>query len=138
MVNDTITVLARDVQLQYDEKEEFIEELKSLFSKYDLDGNTSRIFDGPLRAQTNIHTNCPDCEERLKILRPELDKENGATASARCSCGWNGQAVYRLIDLLKSVDYETSSWLPNSRSCVAENELNVDYYPYDNTEVHYL
>lgn len=69
---------------------------------------------GPLYA--SVPADCPDCDSRLEIDRPHLDSENGAIAHARCpdeDCGWNGDAQYRLIDLLED----------DASSLVAEGRL---------------
>lgn len=69
----------------------------------------------------SINEYCPNCYNRLSLSHPELDFENGATATANCSsCGWSGTGEYRLIDLLDQ-----------SGSSVVSNELvEPSYFPY--------
>lgn len=46
-----------------------------------------------------VNADCPECGDRLKLIEPRLDTNNGAFARASCECGWRGDATYRLIDL---------------------------------------
>lgn len=68
---------------------------------------------------------CPDCSSDLGFSRPLLDSSNGAVADATChdSCGWEGNAVYRLIDLAGSDGGP-------EQSIVAEGSLQPAYRPY--------
>jgi len=121
-------------------KEELMQDLAKTFAEYGVSPDHIKLFDGDMYAQTNVHTQCPECRERLKFGSFELGPENGARAGAVCSCGWSGDAIYRLIDLHEDdVDEETK----NNRtelepeSCVANNILDVIYTPYTSTD-HYL
>jgi hypothetical protein len=76
---------------------------------------------------TSVRADCPNCDEYLKIHRPHLDTENGALAHARCpdeSCGWTGDAEYRLIDV---VEHDGSD---QPRSLVAEGRLTPNTQEY--------
>jgi len=141
--NSPIISLAKCCDLPDDEevKEELMQDLATTFAEYGVSPDHVKLFDGDIYAQTNVHTHCPECRKRLKLRGFELGPENGARATAVCSCGWSGDAIYLLIDLHEhKVDEETK----NNRtklepeSCVANDITNVTYAPYTGTDHHLL
>lgn len=140
MNSDPLTLMVEDCKLPSDEKERerVLNELESVLANtlpdYDESEETLRIFDGDFYAQTNIHVNCPDCGEPLKLEGFRLGSENGATALATCLCGWSGRAVYRLIDLHKDVNDDDDRDPIDTYSCVSEDNMLVTYTPYQDTD----
>lgn len=73
----------------------------------------------------SVSPTCPDCGEALDIQDIHLGDGEDAFAVARCTdtCGWAGDAVFKLIDLDNGVD-------GNYESSVHTRNKTPKYYPY--------
>lgn len=134
MADNPVIAIASACTLPSDDsaRETLLNDLEETLDEHDVKPERVKVHDGHVYAQTNIHTLCPECGERLHIYEIRAGPENGADAQARCDCGWFGRAVYRLIDL----EEKTESL--REGSCVAEKDLNVIYTPYKGTDTSYL
>jgi excinuclease UvrABC ATPase subunit len=73
----------------------------------------------------SVKRECPHCGSPLKLREPDLDPQNGATATATCpECTFSGIAQYRMIDLL--VPQATGSM----EGAVPSGEQNPEYHQY--------
>lgn len=82
-------------------RKDFFDDLEAtvdeVLADHGLDAETLQTIGG--HTYTSIHADCPLCGDSLRLSEPTLDASNGASAIARCQCGWRGTATYRLIDL---------------------------------------
>lgn len=139
MSNDQIIAVAEDAELQDEEqKDQLIEDLQAVFDEYGLSESRLRLYDGPVYGQINMHMHCPDCGDSLQFRRPEPTGGNAAATPAKCSCGWSGDAIYRVIDLMENQDEHQTRLgdLLKPASSVAADNSDVSYTPYADTDVH--
>lgn len=121
---DHVSLLIEQPDLPDDEQRRnaFLDDLETaveaVLADHGLDADHLRTFDGHTYA--SIKTDCPLCDDRLKLIESTLGPNNGAFATASCRCGWRGDAIYRLIDL-----HETQSWASND-DARPDSEATVD------------
>jgi excinuclease UvrABC ATPase subunit len=73
----------------------------------------------------SVKRECPQCGSVLELRDPDLDPQNGATATAACpECTFSGIAQYRMIDLL--VPQATGSM----EGAVPSGEQDPEYHQY--------
>lgn len=79
-----------------------------------------------------IPDRCPVCDKHLELTEFSLDASNGGHASARCDCGWTGDAIYRLIDLHERRETSDTEFLvdPEKVSSVHLHDVEPRYVPY--------
>lgn len=139
-----LTLLIEEFELPTDETERdlFLKDLesalKAVLTEHNLDADRLRAIAG--HSYSAIDDRCPVCGNKLKLIEPALDPQNGAHARASCECGWSGEAVYRLIDLHESTsggddhssvdNGESGTAIFNETSSVSRYDLEPRYYPY--------
>lgn len=85
---------------------------------------------------SQIKDRCPECHKQLRLRRVEPDSSNGATAPAVCDCGWRGDVIYRIIDIVENLDDPDHFFNPDS---VVENYgVEPLYVPHTDTPSHFF
>lgn len=139
MTHDPLIIIARNCTLPEDEgkKQQSLQAFKSALANacldYDVYPDSFAIFDGHIYSQVEL--SCPDCGDNLAVREFNSGPGNGADATAKCSCGFQGRAVYRLIDLERNTDNTTVDAMFDTGSCVADG-APVQYTPYEQTGHH--
>jgi hypothetical protein len=145
MRSSPIVAIAEDCELPNDEQhfDALLNDLRETFEKHNVSPEALQIYDGNIHSQTCFDRRCPECDDRLKLSQLTPDNNNGAAASAHCSCGWTGRALYRLIDLQEpDTDDGVQQTLTEDsheidvapESCVQMGKIDVSYVPYPGTE----
>ena len=112
--------------------------VEEVLDDHGRDADSLRTFGG--HTYTSIDADCPQCGNQLKLIEPTLDTSNGAFATASCSCGWHGDAIYRLIDLHETQsrtasdegtpDSKNTVDILNESSSVRLHDIQPMYTPY--------
>jgi hypothetical protein len=132
MGTDPVIAVAQQCTLPDTEKrqEALLDDLAATLNQHGVNPERLKICDGNIYAQTNIHVQCPECRERLKLRSVSAGPENDVSADARCTCGWTGRAVYRLIDLQENLLTDAGERKIDPDSCVVNRDMRVSYTPY--------
>lgn len=99
---DHITITIDDPNLDAEEidSEAVLTQLEAtvqeVLSVHDCDETQLQVIDGYMRSQ--LSARCPECDNELRIQDPNIGDHPITVASASCKCGWDGEAVYHLID----------------------------------------
>jgi hypothetical protein len=143
---DHVSLLINQVDLLNDDhrRNALLEDLetavKAVLAEHGLTADWLKTVSGHI--YTSIENDCPKCGDWLKLIEPTLNHSNGAFATASCTCGWQGDAIYRLIDLheAQSDAQTTGDDTPtNSRTIIDSLEdtssvrmcdIQPDYTPY--------
>jgi hypothetical protein len=143
---DHVSLVINQVNLPDDDhqRDALLEELetavKTVLANSELSADRIKTVSG--HTYTSIGSDCPQCGDQLKLIEPTLDDRNGAFATASCTCGWRGDAIYRLIDLHEAqsesqptgydslTDSESSTASLEETSSVRLNDIQPDYTPY--------
>jgi hypothetical protein len=143
---DHVSVLVNQVDLpdDDDQRKALLDELETaveaVLAEYELTADRLKTISG--HTYTSIESDCPQCGDRLKLIEPTLDHRNGAFATASCTCGWRGDAIYRLIDFNEnqsgsqptdadtSTDSESTADYLEQTSSVRSYDIQPDYSPY--------
>lgn len=111
MTTNPLLISVRSASLPEDREEirQRVQEIKSALEEvllsYNVDPSRIKPFDGDVYSQ--IEANCPDCGEPLTLTEFDLGPENGRDSRATCECGYEGRAVYRLVDLEDNLETST-------------------------------
>lgn len=100
--------------------------IRDVLAEHEIDPENLRCIPG--HAYATISTHCPVCRDKLELTEFTLDTSNGGHATARCKCGWNGTAIYRLIDLHEHSDELIPD--PEEVSSVHRYDIDPQYTPY--------
>lgn len=108
--------------------------LESVLNEHQTFPETIEVHGGDVYSQ--IKDRCPECNKQLRLRRVEPDTSNGATAPAVCECGWRGDVLYRIIDIVENLDDSDSFFEPDS---VVENYcVEPLYVPHTDTTSHFF
>lgn len=104
--------------------------IRDVLAAHEIDPDSLRCING--HAYATIPAQCPVCDDRLELTGFTLDASNGGHATARCECGWSGDAIYRLIDLQEHRDLTEGELIvdPEQVSSVHLHDVNPQYTPY--------
>lgn len=139
MTHDPLIIMARNSTLPEDEgkRKQSLQALKSTLANacidFDIYPDSFTVYDGHIYSQVDL--SCPDCGDNLAVREFNSGTGNGGDATAECSCGFSGRAVYRLIDLERNIDVSTVDAMFDTGSCVADG-APVQYTPYEKTGYH--
>jgi predicted RNA-binding Zn-ribbon protein involved in translation (DUF1610 family) len=134
---DHISIATHNVDLPRDDADrtELLRQVESavedVLADHGLEPSHLTLYDGHMYSQ--IKNRCPQCGERVTIYNLHLGHDNGATAEAKCECGWKGKATYRLIDFTEDIsdqDVSTDNALFNYASCVRLYDIDPLYTYY--------
>lgn len=104
--------------------------LAQVLSEYQAIPDRIRIFDGDV--YSSVDDRCPECGKQLRLRRVEPDTSNGATAPASCECGWNGDVVYRIIDIVENLHENPMRVFYHPDSVVEMYDIDPLYVPHTN------
>lgn len=140
MPGDRLIVIANGcVVPEVDEKREQLMDdissaLESVLDEHQTFPETIEVHGGDVYSQ--VEDRCPECNKQLRLRRVEPDSSNGATAPAVCECGWKGDVLYRIIDIVENLDDSDSFFEPDS---VVENYgVEPLYVPHTDTSTHFF
>lgn len=140
MIDDPLIIVAKNSALPdaTEEKNNCLEVLTSaladVFVDFRVYPDGFSVYDGHLYSQVEL--SCPDCGTAMTPIHISPGPENGASAAIQCSCGFEGRAVYRLVDIERNTDYDTVEEMFETGSTVADDESAVAYTPYATTDTH--
>ncbi|MFB1066723.1 hypothetical protein CP556_14625 [Natrinema sp. CBA1119] len=104
--------------------------IRDVLSTEGINPDDLRCING--HAYAAIPDECPVCHDKLELTEVSLDTSNGAHATARCDCGWYGNAIYRLIDLHEHSEETGTEFVvdPEQVSSVHLHDVDPQYTPY--------
>lgn len=134
-----ITINDPGLPADLDEREEVLAELESairtVLDRQGVEPTDITVIGG--HTYTQLLPQCPVCGEKVLIHRPELNDENGAVASAECDCGWNADAIYKLVELRDPserisgiLQQRLIDGFNTERSPLARYGLEPSYFPF--------
>ena len=135
MTNDKIILIADGCSLPSndDNTQQLLTDayhaLANVFADHGVYPDIVKAFDGDVYA--SFEDGCPVCRRPLQISAISRDQPHLATASANCTCGWSGRAVYQIIDYEEYYsDISSAEAMMDPGSCVTEHNQSPTYVPY--------